>query len=101
MELLQLHYFQTVARLEHMTKAAEELKIAQPSLSKTISRLEEDLGAPLFNRQGRNIRLNQFGKVFLTRVDRIFRELEEGKREIRDMAGLNNCLNQPLLSSAC
>ena len=40
MELLQLKYFQTVARLEHMTKAAEELHIAQPSLSKTIARLE-------------------------------------------------------------
>ena len=44
MELLQLKYFQTVARLEHMTKAAEELHIAQPSLSKTIARLEKDLG---------------------------------------------------------
>ncbi|MDR6555350.1 LysR family transcriptional regulator [Paenibacillus qinlingensis] len=88
MELLQLHYFQIVARLEHMTKAAEELNIAQPSLSKTISRLEEDLGAPLFSRQGRNIRLNQFGKVFLARVERVFRELEEGKREIKDMIGL-------------
>ncbi|GMA57787.1 hypothetical protein GCM10025858_22900 [Alicyclobacillus sacchari] len=50
MELLQLEYFQTVARLQHMTKAAEELQIAQPSLSKTISRLEEDLGVPLFDR---------------------------------------------------
>ena len=49
MELLQLKYFQTVARLEHMTKAAEELHIAQPSLSKTIARLEKDLGVPLFD----------------------------------------------------
>ncbi|OCT15461.1 LysR family transcriptional regulator [Paenibacillus pectinilyticus] len=88
MELLQLHYFQTVARLEHMTKAAEELQIAQPSLSKTIARLEEHLGTPLFHRQGRNIRLNPFGKMFLLRVERIFQELEEGQKEIRDMAGL-------------
>jgi DNA-binding transcriptional LysR family regulator len=43
MELLQLHYFRTVARLEHITKAAQELRIAQPALSKTIARLEEDL----------------------------------------------------------
>ncbi|EFM08554.1 transcriptional regulator, LysR family [Paenibacillus curdlanolyticus YK9] len=89
MELLQLQYFQTVARLEHITKAAEELQIAQPSLSKTIARLEASIGVPLFDRQGRNIRLNPFGKVFLQRVDRIFQELEEGKREVRDMAGLN------------
>ena len=65
MEMLQLKYFVTVARLEHMTKAAEELHIAQPALSKTIARLEEDLGAPLFERQGRQIRLNPYGKAFL------------------------------------
>lgn len=86
MELLQLKYFQTVARLEHMTKAAEELRIAQPSLSKTIARLEKDVGVPLFDRQGRTITLNSFGKVFLKRVERAFHELSEGKREIKDLA---------------
>ncbi|ASS66927.1 MULTISPECIES: LysR family transcriptional regulator [unclassified Paenibacillus] len=88
MELLQLQYFQTVARLEHMTRAAEELKIAQPSLSKTISRLEDDLGVPLFDRQGRQLRLNSFGRAFLERVDKAFVELLEGRREIRQLAGL-------------
>lgn len=86
MELLQLQYFQTVARLEHMTKAAEQLKISQPSLSKTIARLEEDLGVPLFERKNRQLQLNVYGKIFLERVDRIFLELKEGKREITDMA---------------
>ncbi|MFB9274778.1 LysR family transcriptional regulator [Cohnella cellulosilytica] len=89
MEWLQLKYFQTVARLEHMTQAAEQLQIAQPSLSKTIGRLEEAVGVPLFDRQGRQIRLNQFGKIYLERVDRAFRELEEGERQIRELAGLN------------
>jgi DNA-binding transcriptional LysR family regulator len=88
MEFLQLHYFRTVARTEHMTKAAEELRIAQPSLSKTIARLEADLGVPLFDRQGRQLRLNAFGKAFLKRVDRAFMELNEGRRELRDLAGL-------------
>lgn len=92
MELLQLKYFQTVARLEHMTKAAEELHIAQPSLSKTIARLEKDLGVPLFDRQGRQITLNPFGKVFLKRVERIFHELSEGEREIKDLANLQQRL---------
>lgn len=87
MELLQLQYFQTVARLENMTRAAEELRIAQPSLSKTISRLEEQVGVPLFERQGKRIRLNQFGSVFLKRVDRCLHELEDGRREIMDLAG--------------
>jgi DNA-binding transcriptional LysR family regulator len=86
MELLQLHYFRTVARLEHMTKAAQQLQIAQPSLSKTISRLEEDLGTPLFHRKHRQLQLNEFGKVFLKRVDRIFWELNEGKREISELS---------------
>ena len=85
MELLQLQYFRTVAKLEHMTKAAQQLQIAQPSLSKTISRLEEDLGVPLFNREHRQIKLNEYGKVFLKRVDRIFGELHEGKRELLEL----------------
>ncbi|WAH37593.1 LysR family transcriptional regulator [Alicyclobacillus dauci] len=89
MEFLQLKYFQTVAHLEHITKAAYQLQIAQPSLSKTIARLEEDLGVPLFDRQGRQIRLNEFGRAFLARVERAFMELNEGRREIRDLAGLN------------
>lgn len=88
MELLQLRYFRVVARVEHMTKAAEELFIAQPSLSKTIRRLERELGVPLFDRQGRSIRLNRFGKAFLAHVDTLFQELEEGQRKVRDMAGL-------------
>jgi Transcriptional regulator len=86
MELLQLKYFQTVAQLEHMTKAAEKLEIAQPSLSITIARLEDQVGVPLFDRQGRNIRLNAYGKLLLQRVDRIFEELEAGLHEIRDLA---------------
>lgn len=88
MELLQLKYFQVVARLENVTRAAEELHIAQPSLSKTIARLEESVGVPLFERQGRRIRLNQFGKTFLRRVERSFNELEEGQREVMGLAGL-------------
>lgn len=86
MEILQLKYFQTVARLEHMTRAAEELGIAQPALSQTIARLERELGAPLFDRLGRNIRLNQFGRAYLKRVERIFEELAQGQRELNDLA---------------
>ncbi|PLR76243.1 LysR family transcriptional regulator [Bacillus sp. V3-13] len=88
MELLQLKYFQTVARLEHMTKAAEELHIAQPALSKTIARLEKDVGVPLFDRQKRQIRLNAFGKIFLKQVEIALLALEEGQRQVLDQAGL-------------
>jgi len=85
---MPLRYFQVVARLENVTRAAEELYIAQPSLSKTITRLEESVGVPLFERQGRRIRLNHFGKTFLKRVERSLNELEEGQREVADLAGL-------------
>ncbi|NRR21828.1 LysR family transcriptional regulator [Brevibacillus sp. MS2.2] len=88
MELLQLKYFQTVARTEHMTRAAKELRIAQPALSVTIARLEEELGVPLFDRVGRQIRLNVFGKAFLNKVDIALGALDDGKREISDLAGL-------------
>ncbi|GIP38282.1 LysR family transcriptional regulator [Paenibacillus sp. J31TS4] len=88
MELLQLRYFKTVARLEHMTKAAEELRIAQPALSRTIARLEEDLGVPLFDRQKRQIRLNQYGRIFLKQAETALQALEEGRRELQDRAGL-------------
>jgi len=88
MELLQLRYFQTVARLEHMTKAAQELCIAQPALSKTISRLEEDVGVPLFDRHGGRIRLNAFGKTFLHKVEKALALLEEGRNEVSELAGL-------------
>lgn len=88
MELLQLQYFQKVAKLEHMTKAAEELRIAQPALSKTISRLEAHVGVPLFDRHRGRIRLNEFGRTFLDKVERAMNLLDEGTREVREMAGL-------------
>jgi DNA-binding transcriptional LysR family regulator len=87
MNLLQLQYFQTVAKFEHMTKAAQELNVSQPSLSNTMARLEESLGVPLFVRQGRQIRLTSFGRQFLQRVNLAFFELEKGKREMEEMAG--------------
>ncbi|MFY0515478.1 LysR family transcriptional regulator [Streptomyces anulatus] len=84
MDLLQLRYFQVVARYEHMSRAAEELRIAQPSLSRTISRLEAELGSPLFDRHGRRIRLNQYGAMFLRHVDRALSELADGSRAVRE-----------------
>jgi len=87
MELLQLEYFKVVARLEHISRAAEELHTSQSSLSKTIHRLEKDLGVELFERKGRNITLNKFGKAFLKRVDRIFFEVGEARNELKEMDG--------------
>lgn len=87
MDLLQIKYFQTVARMQHMTRAAGVLQIAQPALSAMIAKLEEDLGVPLFNRTGRNIVLNEYGKAFLKRADKILKEVEEGRQEMSDLSG--------------
>ncbi|MED1800972.1 LysR family transcriptional regulator [Brevibacillus porteri] len=86
MELLQLQYFLTVARMEHVTEAARSLHVTQSSLSKTIQRLEEDLGIPLFDRKGRKLRLNEFGSKFLCRVERALFELEQGELELHDLS---------------
>jgi len=86
MELLQLQYFLAVARLEHVTEAARSLHVTQSSLSKTIQRLEDDLGVPLFDRKGRKLRLNEFGSRFLRRAERALFELEQGKQEISDLS---------------
>ncbi|MFT8870746.1 MAG: LysR family transcriptional regulator [Sporolactobacillus sp.] len=86
MELLQLKYFQTVAHLEHMTRAAKILSIAQPSLSQTIRRLEEEIGVPLFERQGRHIRLNRYGKIFLDKTEAAFSLLQEARQQVNDLA---------------
>jgi len=86
MNLLQLSQFRVLARVQHMTRAAEELYIAQPSLSKTIKSLEKEVGAPLFDRTSRQIRLNQAGEIFLARVNQAFSALEEGQKEVRDIA---------------
>ncbi|KLV26702.1 LysR family transcriptional regulator [Niallia circulans] len=86
MQLLQLHYFLTVAKTEHMSQAALQLDISQSSLSKTIARLEEDLGVPLFNRNGKNIRLNNYGKFYAKEVEHALRILEDAHETIQEMA---------------
>ncbi|WP_055072071.1 LysR family transcriptional regulator [Clostridium massiliamazoniense] len=90
MELLQLKYFQAVAKHENITKAAKELHISQPSLSITIKRLEDELGVPLFRRIGKNIELNQFGKVYLKHVDSILINLDNAKAEVLELYGIRN-----------
>lgn len=87
MELLQLRYFVQVARRQHITEAATELRVAQPSLSRSIARLEKELRVPLFERTGRRIRLNRFGEILLAHVDRALRELDDARLELADAAG--------------
>lgn len=86
MEWQQLEYFKTTAELQHITLAARKLNLTQPALSRSVKRLEEELGVPLFDREGRSVVLNQFGKCLFVHVNKIFEEYEEAKKEIQNMA---------------
>lgn len=78
MDILQLQYFQTISRLENLTKAAEVLYVAQPNLSVSMKRLEADLGVALFERRKGKIRLTESGKLFQAYVDKMLEQLNEG-----------------------
>ncbi|TDW83777.1 MULTISPECIES: LysR family transcriptional regulator [Kribbella] len=83
MDLTTLRQFVVVARLEHLSRAAEELHVAQPSLSRTIARLESELGTPLFDRAAR-LRLNPAGVLFRGYVERALGELDAGRRAVAE-----------------
>jgi DNA-binding transcriptional LysR family regulator len=79
MELRHLRYFVGVGEEQHFGRAAERLHIAQPALSRQIQDLERELGFALFDRLPRGVRLNAAGKLFLTDVRRILRDVAEAK----------------------
>ncbi len=87
MEVHQLRYFCAVAHYGTFTRGSEIEHVAQPSLSQQILKLEAELGARLFDRLPRSAKLTVFGKAFLPKAERILRELEEAKTELRDMSG--------------
>lgn len=79
-----------LAKIQHMTKAAEKLSISQPALSRSIARLEDELGVPLFERQGRSIHLNRYGELFERRVERILNEYQLGLKELQQLVDPNH-----------
>ncbi len=87
MELLQIKYFKVIAETENISKAAEQLYIAQPSLSQTLKRLEEELGTPLFDRTGKRIALNGAGKIFLKYCNEVLTSLQNAELELNEYKG--------------
>ncbi len=79
-----LQYFQKTAELEHLTKAAEALHVAQPALSRTIRGLEEELGTALFEHQGRRIQLTRDGHILLKYANSFLADLEKMQKELQD-----------------
>jgi DNA-binding transcriptional LysR family regulator len=88
MELHHLRYFEAVARHGHVTRAAHELSIAQPSLSKQIQVLEGELGVKLFNRVGRRIELSEAGHVLLPYARRILHDVEHARTALQQIEDL-------------
>ena len=86
MELLQLRYFCVVAKHQNMTKAAAELMISQPALSKTIASLEKELGTPLFVRRNRSIFLNRAGEILYQKIDQSINLIDDTVSEIRELS---------------
>lgn len=82
MELLQLRYFLTVAEMLNVSHAAKYHMIPQPAMSKTISRLEKELGTPLFDRYKNKLSLTAEGKTFYNAVSRSLSSIDSTTQQI-------------------
>ena len=96
MTLNQLTYFQKIAQLEHFRLAANELNISQPSLSRSMDTLENELGIPLFEKNGRNITLTKYGKMFLEHVDRILEEVRTAEQKMYHLTQEGDTSTSPM-----
>ena len=83
MTLNQLLYFQAVAKYEHFRLAAASLNISQPSLSRSIANLEEELGIILFERKGRTVKLTKYGRLFLEHANRILTDVQLAEKQMK------------------
>lgn len=82
MNLLHLRYFVELAEIQHYTRAAEKLCITQPSLSHAMAQLEDELGVPLFEKNGRGTMLTPYGKQFLSCARQSLSTLDTGVEEL-------------------
>ncbi|MEK4270140.1 MULTISPECIES: LysR family transcriptional regulator [Bacillus] len=86
MELHQIDNFIAVSKHRHFTKAAMEQSISQPALSRSIKKLEEELGVPLFIRKSKSVRLTRYGEQFLVKAKKARHALDEGVQKVRQSA---------------
>ncbi|WP_379130115.1 cidABC operon transcriptional activator CidR [Paenibacillus sp. sgz500958] len=88
MDIRQLEYFVQAARLSSFSKAAESLYITQPTISKMIRNLEVDLGADLFYREGKSIRLTDAGEILFTKAQNIVETFQSLPSELDSLREL-------------
>ena len=84
MDVGQLRYFSKIVEHRSFTRAAEDCLVSQPALSQQIGKLERELGQPLFERQGRTIRLTPAGQLLHDKAEQILFLVEDAKRRITD-----------------
>jgi LysR family nitrogen assimilation transcriptional regulator len=97
MELKELRNFMRVARAGSVSRAAQELRLAQPALSRQIRKLEHELGVSLFARHGRGVRLSAAGSLLLERAEAITTLVHQPARKSATTARLRPAA----LRSAC
>lgn len=85
-EIHQLRYFRAVAECRSFTRAAEREHVSQPSLSHQVMKLEEELGAKLFNRKEHTVDLTPYGQAFLPKIESILQQLQDARTQILEMA---------------
>ncbi len=86
MDFYQLLYFRKVAETKSLSRAAEELLITQPAVSKQIRALEDELGERLFDRLGKRVFLTKAGEVLLLHAEKILRLIDEAKTAVLDLS---------------
>lgn len=82
MNLEELRWFVVLAETEHVTDAAAELSVSQPTLSRALARFEREAGAPLFDRVNRRLRLNAYGQIMLEHARRSIAEMRSAGERI-------------------
>ena len=88
MDIRALRYFVEVVRSNSFTRAAEKLYVTQPTISKMVKSLEDELGGPLLLREGRSVRLTDAGRVVFERGQQLLQDAERLRLEVAEVDGI-------------
>jgi DNA-binding transcriptional LysR family regulator len=88
MEMHQVRYFLSLCEELNFTRAAERCNVAQPSLTRAIKQLEEELGGPLFHRERANTHLSELGRTLKPYLEQVYSRAEDAKREAQEFVRL-------------
>lgn len=92
MDIEQLRQFDAVATYGTISAAADELRMPQPTLSRSIKRLEDELGHPLLRREGRHVEINETGRIALEYIRPILRDERLMREALDRIAAAANAL---------